>query len=123
MDSLTYQTLTFPNITEVEKFVENHTKRSKTPYNFGYKLVHFDLYIASNCVLDSEYNDDNYNQYFAIFNLNVFKTKYVPHIIESIDLGKIGNDNFICRFTDNSKVIKIKLEDDFYYKMMMGYLP
>lgn len=70
----------------------------------GYKIENSQIIVATDCIFDKNYNEENYQNYFAFYNYNS-----CPPVIENmLQIKDIGNDNIIVKKTVFSKLYYIK---------------
>lgn len=70
----------------------------------GIKQINNEIILASNCVFDKKYNDDNYHNYFVY--LNIFQP---PPYLENVMYFKIlKNDDIVLKTTDKSQIFKFE---------------
>lgn len=70
----------------------------------GIKQINNEIILASNCVFDKKYNDDNYRDYFVY--LNIFQP---PPYLENVMYFKIlKNDDIVLKTTDKSQIFKFE---------------
>jgi hypothetical protein len=82
-------------------------KKDKKNGKIGIKIINNSAYVATRCKFNCNYNDNNYYNFFGVYNSILLDRRICPIIENKDDLIKINNDASLVILTNKSEIYKI----------------